>query len=123
MSINGRICFLSSILTLRDFDPGPGCRGLCTNERVRISGFDAESLGLRVSCDTDGDIDGRRDGESKLLRRRDRAGDQYDLGDAGSVYDFAAKDLLKGTGAEDIASTGESSHGVETERARTSGSY
>jgi len=34
-----------------------------------------------------------------------------------------AKDLLKGTGAEDIASTGESSHGVETEKVRTSGSY
>jgi hypothetical protein len=34
-----------------------------------------------------------------------------------------AKDLLKGTGAEDIASTSESSHGVETEKVRTSGSY
>ena len=35
----------------------------------------------------------------------------------------SAKDLLKGTGTEDIASTGESSHGVETEKVRTSGSY
>jgi len=35
-----------------------------------------------------------------------------------------AKDLLKGTGAEDIASTGESSHNVEEkEKVRTSGSY
>jgi hypothetical protein len=35
-----------------------------------------------------------------------------------------AKDLLKGTGAEDIASTTESSHNVEKkDRVRTSGSY
>jgi hypothetical protein len=34
-----------------------------------------------------------------------------------------SKELLKGTGAEDIASTGESSHGVEPARVRTSGSY
>jgi hypothetical protein len=35
-----------------------------------------------------------------------------------------AKDLLKGTGAEDISSTGESSHNVETkDKVRTSGSY
>jgi hypothetical protein len=35
-----------------------------------------------------------------------------------------AKHLLKGTGAEDIASTAESSHDVETkDRVRTSGSY
>jgi hypothetical protein len=35
-----------------------------------------------------------------------------------------AKDLLKGTGAEDIASSGESSHNVETgDKVRTSGSY
>ena len=34
-----------------------------------------------------------------------------------------SKELLKGTGAEDIASTGESSHGVEPAKVRTSGSY
>src|ERR1700728_910066 len=35
-----------------------------------------------------------------------------------------AKDLLKGTGAEDIASSGESSHNVESrDKVRTSGSY
>ncbi len=35
-----------------------------------------------------------------------------------------AKDLMKGTGAEDISSTGESSHNVvESEKVRTSGSY
>jgi len=35
-----------------------------------------------------------------------------------------AKDLLRGTGATDISSTGESSHGVEKpEKVRTSGSY
>jgi hypothetical protein len=35
-----------------------------------------------------------------------------------------AKDVLKGTGAEDISSTGESSHNVESsEKVRTSGSY
>jgi hypothetical protein len=35
-----------------------------------------------------------------------------------------AKDLLKGTGAGDISSTGESSHNVEkTEKVRTSGTY
>jgi len=35
----------------------------------------------------------------------------------------SAKELLKGTGAEDIASTGESSTGVETPKVRTSGSH
>jgi hypothetical protein len=34
-----------------------------------------------------------------------------------------SKDILKGTGAEDIASTGESSHGVQSEKVRTSGSH
>ena len=35
-----------------------------------------------------------------------------------------AKDVLKGTGAEDISSTGESSHNVEKDdKVRTSGSY
>ncbi|HEX4133723.1 MAG TPA: general stress protein [Bryobacteraceae bacterium] len=34
-----------------------------------------------------------------------------------------AKDMLKGTGAEDISSAGESSANVETEKVRTSGSH
>ena len=35
-----------------------------------------------------------------------------------------AKDVLKGTGAEDISSTGESSHNVDKrDKVRTSGSY
>ena len=34
-----------------------------------------------------------------------------------------AKELLKRTGAEDVASTGETSSGVQTEKTRTSGSY
>jgi hypothetical protein len=34
-----------------------------------------------------------------------------------------AKDILKSTGAEDVASSGESSHGVEKETVHTGGSY
>jgi hypothetical protein len=33
----------------------------------------------------------------------------------------SAKELLKNTGAEDVSSTGESSHNVESETVRTSG--